>query len=190
MRLIHPGSIAGGCIAQLAKEIFIVLTRQARAQSRHVTLPEISVAVLADLKVHERAILQGRSITDGFLQRWKPRHGCNIRGNVCQILGGGQVMTIGEVLHPFVPALLVTEVDQLFQQHGAVLSGDGWHAPICNTLTLLPMAGSAGLVAAAAVVQIGSQFGGSKEFGSCRGGFDIGTGHDAIQKQSCSQSSQ
>ena len=44
--------------------------------------------------------------------------------HVRDLLRTCQVVTIGEVLHSLIPALLVAEVRQLFQQYAAVLAGD------------------------------------------------------------------
>jgi len=44
-------------------------------------------------------------------------------------------MTIGEVLHPFVPSLIVTELYELLEQYRAVLAGDGRNGAIRGAVT-------------------------------------------------------
>jgi hypothetical protein len=61
--------------------------------------------------------VQERAIADGIAHQREARKVRDIRGDIRQILCGGQMMPIREVLHPLIPTLIVAEVDELLQKH-------------------------------------------------------------------------
>ena len=54
------------------------------------------------------------------------------------------MVPISEVLHALIPALLVPEVDQLFEQHGTVLTGDRRYRAIRGTAATRLVTGRTG----------------------------------------------
>jgi hypothetical protein len=67
------------------------------------------------------------------------------------------MVLVGEMLHSFVPPLIVAEINELFEQHGTVLTGDSWNAAIGSTATVRSMARGAGLEELRTTLSVRSQ---------------------------------
>jgi hypothetical protein len=67
------------------------------------------------------------------------------------------MVPIGEVLHAFIPALVMAEIDELLEQHGAVLARDCGHAAVGRARAFRSMAGRARLEELRSVLGTGRQ---------------------------------
>ena len=73
-------------------------------------------------------------------------------------------MLVAEMLHSVVPALVVTEVDELLQQDRSMLTGDRRHAAVADAEAVTPVAGGAGLEKLRSVREVGCQSRGFDQF--------------------------
>ena len=84
----------------------------------------------------------------------EPGEARHVSRHVGDVLRSRQKVAIREVLHALVPALVVTKIGQLLEQHTAVLPGNRRYISSRSSTTIRAVAGSAGLVQLGAVREI------------------------------------
>jgi hypothetical protein len=132
-----------------------VLSGEAGPGAQQVALTQRAMASLATPEVDARAFAQVRTIADAASRGRETPQAGHVGGHVRQVLGTGQVMAVGEILHALVPALVVAEVGELLEQDAAVLAGNGGYLAVRGATAVGPVAGGAGLIQLGAVHEIG-----------------------------------
>ena len=154
MRTAHARTPVLCGLLQLAQQVRVVLTRKTRPVEQQVALAEWPMTALARPEVDARSFSEVPAVTYSLRRRretWKLRY---VRGHVRQLLGTRQMMTVREILHALVPALVVAKIRELLEQYAAVLPRDGGYFSVVRAATVRPMAGRAGLVQLGAVREI------------------------------------
>src|SRR5690348_13232527 len=168
MRAAHARAGVGRGLLQLAQQVSVVLAGETRPRAQQVALPERAVALLALAEVDAGAFRQVPAVTDTLRGRREAAQARHVGGHVREVLGAGQVMPVGEVLHALVPALLVAEIGELLEQHAAVLPGDRGDLPVLGAAAVRSVAGGAGLVQLRAMREIGLEPGALGELAVAR----------------------
>src|SRR5262245_38950470 len=84
------------------------------------------------------------------------------------------MMAIREMRHAFVPAPIVPEIHELFENHGPMLAGDRRHGAIGSPAAIRSVARRAGLEQRGAMEAIRSQLCCGSEFSESRCGVRVG----------------
>jgi hypothetical protein len=134
-----------------------VLTGEPRPEVKQVALSERAVARFAHAEINAGALLQVLACPHRVESRREAAQASDVSRDVGQLLRIREMMLIAEVLHPLVPALVVSEVDELLEQHRPVLAGNGGNGSVRSTETVAPVAGGAGFEENRSVRGIGRQ---------------------------------
>lgn len=164
---IHTGAACGGGLGELPQQIGVVLTGEAGAQPQHIALAEWTMTGPALLQVNARSLVDISAVAGAFGRGWKARQTRRVRGDVGQILWERKMMLIGKMLHPFVPAAVVSKVDELLEQHGAMLASDRRNISVIRAAPSLSVTRRAGLEQLCASLNIRSEVRRFQEFLSC-----------------------
>ena len=154
MRAIHSRTLVGGGLLQLAQQIGVVLSGEARPVQEQIALAQGAVAALAPLKIDACAYSERSSVADALRRRRKARQIRHVRRHIRQILRAVQMMLIREMLHALIPALVVTKIRELLEQDAAVLASDRRDLSILGAAPVWTVAGSAALKQVGAMREI------------------------------------
>ena len=126
----------------LAQQVSVVLTREPRIASGIVALARSSMTGGAGACVKPRASTDMLAAAYPRALYW--RQVVDVGGDIGDILRVTEVVVIRVMLHERVPALVVTEIDQLRDEHAQVLAGDRRNPSVCCPAAVSAVAGGAG----------------------------------------------
>ena len=139
-------------IVDLPDQILIMLSGELGYLAFCIPLTRRTVAGPAPLRIQARAMIDELPTADAG--RGMHLQLTDIRGNIGDRLGIGEIVPACKMLHPQVPAAIVAVVHQLFGEDRRMLAGDSRHAAILSAGPERPMACRAGPEKLRATVQI------------------------------------
>ena len=141
MRGRHVGAALFQRVMQLAQEITIVLSGEARHLQDAIALAIDTVAGQAIARVEALSQRDVAAITYAWLRR--ARQGSDVTGKV-RNLAGTEIVAPDHFLHLHVPAIGVPVIDQLLRNHALVLLGDHRHIALGRSIAVTAVTGDAG----------------------------------------------
>ena len=125
-------------VVDLPTQIFVVLARNSRHGVIRVALPGASVAGLTTPEVDSRALRD--QLAAAFARRCGVIEPAHVPGNVRHGLRVRKAMPIGKILHENVPALTVSEGDELTHYNSEMLATDTGDFAVSASATLASVA--------------------------------------------------